>query len=81
MKTYNTLEELGKAIREERKRQGFTQSGLAVQMGISHTLARDIEMGKQSVKAGNLFRYMDELGIRHSIDIPDDKSIKAKESW
>jgi len=69
---FKNLPELGAAIRKERKRQGFTQVGFAAQMGFSHILARDIEMGKESVKVGNLLRYMDELGMRIEVDIPSD---------
>ena len=64
------LKDAGIAMRKTRKSQGFTQKEFAMQLGISHFLARDIEQGKPSVKVGNFFKYAEELGIEFSMDAP-----------
>ncbi|MDF0734149.1 helix-turn-helix domain-containing protein [Pseudomonas entomophila] len=54
-----------------RKRQSITQSDLALIVGKSHVLLRDIEKGKGSVSIGSVLQVLQELGIRLYVDIPD----------
>lgn len=68
--TIDNLKEAGIAMRKTRKAQGFTQKEFAMQLGISHFLARDIEQGKPSVKVGNFFRYAEELGVEFTMAAP-----------
>lgn len=67
----NNLKAAGKAMRSTRKSQGFTQKAFAMQLGISHFLARDIEQGKPSVKLGNFLKYAEELGIVLTMATPE----------
>ncbi len=69
----NNLEEAGAVIRMARKLQGFTQEEYAMQLGISHFLARDIEKGKPTVKVGNFMRYIEELGIELILELPQSE--------
>lgn len=65
-----TPEDLGKAIRQVRKGQAITQSDLALIVGKSHVLLRDIETGKGTVSVASVLHVMHELGIRLYVDLP-----------
>lgn len=77
--TIDNLKEAGLAMKMMRKSQGFTQKQFALQLGISHFLARDIEQGKPSVKLGNFFRYAEELGIEFTMAMPFSTANTVKE--
>lgn len=64
--------ELGKAVRQVRKRQGITQSDLALIVGKSHVLLRDIESGKGTVSLASVLQVLQELGIHLSMDLPSE---------
>lgn len=63
--------DVGNAIRQVRKRQQITQTDLALIVGKSHVLLRDIEQGKGSVSLASVLQVMQELGIRIYVDVPD----------
>lgn len=65
-----TPTDLGNAIRQVRKSQAITQSDLALIVGKSHVLLRDIERGKGSVSLASVLQVMQELGIRVYVDVP-----------
>ncbi|MBV4531946.1 helix-turn-helix domain-containing protein [Pseudomonas sp. SWRI107] len=67
-----TADDLGSTIRHARKSQGITQSDLALLVGKSHVLLRDIERGKGSVSVGSVLQIMQELGIRLYVDVRDE---------
>jgi transcriptional regulator with XRE-family HTH domain len=66
-----TPDDLGKAVRQVRKHQDITQSDLALIVGKSHVLLRDIEQGKGTVSLASVLQVAQELGIRLYVDIPN----------
>jgi len=66
-----TAEDLGRLIRDQRKRQGLRQTDLAAIIGASHVFVGDVEKGKPSVQLGRVLRLLDELGLELSLSVPD----------
>ncbi|GLO14281.1 putative HTH-type transcriptional regulator y4mF [Pseudomonas putida] len=66
-----TPADVGNTVRQVRKRQEITQTDLALIVGKSHVLLRDIEQGKGSVSLASVLQVMQELGIRLYVDVPD----------
>ena len=66
-----TAEDLGRLIREQRKRQGLRQTDLAAIIGASHVFVGDVEKGKPSVQLGRVLRLLDELGLELRLSAPD----------
>lgn len=66
-----TAEDLGRLIREQRKRQGLRQTDLAAIIGASHVFVGDVEKGKPSVQLGRVLRLLDELGFELRVSVPD----------
>ena len=67
-----TTKMLGDVIRLQRKRQGLRQADLAAMVDASHVYLGDVEKGKPTVQLGRVLRLLDELGLRLSVEIPDD---------
>ncbi|MBD2840357.1 helix-turn-helix transcriptional regulator [Pseudomonas sp. JM0905a] len=65
-----TPEDLGKVVREARKKQHIRQEDMAMLIGKSHVHLRDIEKGKPTVSLGSVLQLLDELGIRVYLDVP-----------
>lgn len=66
-----TAEDLGRLIREQRKRQGLRQTDLAAIIGASHVFVGDVEKGKPSVQLGRVLRLLDELGLELRLSVPN----------
>lgn len=64
--------DIGNAVRKLRKAQGVRQDDLAAMIGSSHVFLRDVELGKPTVQLGRVLRALDELGIRLTMDLPED---------
>ena len=69
--TVRTPEELGRLIRQQRKRQGLRQTDLAAMIGASHVFLGDVEKGKPTVQLGRVLKLLDELGLTLRVDTPD----------
>lgn len=54
---------IGQLIREERKRQGFTQTELAGLCGMGITFLSQLENGKETAEVGRVIRVLTMLGI------------------
>lgn len=67
-----TPEDLGRLIRQQRKRQRLRQTDLAAMIGASHVFLGDVEKGKPTVQLGRVLTLLDELGLTLRVDIPDD---------
>ena len=67
----HTAEDLGRLIRDQRKRQGLRQTDLAAIIGASHVFVGDVEKGKPSVQLGRVLRLLDELGLELRVSVPD----------
>lgn len=66
-----TAEDLGRLIRDQRKRQGLRQTDLAAIIGASHVFVGDVEKGRPSVQLGRVLRLLDELGLELRLSVPD----------
>jgi y4mF family transcriptional regulator len=66
-----TAEDLGRLIRDQRKRQGLRQTDLAAIIGASHVFVGDVEKGKPTVQLGRVLRLLDELGLELRVSVPD----------
>lgn len=58
-----SAKDLGGIIREERRRQGMTQSELAGLADVGLTFLSQLENGKDSAEIGKALRVMTMLGI------------------
>lgn len=72
--TIRSTKALGEVIRQQRKRQGLRQADLAAMVGASHVFLGDVEKGKPTVQWGRVLQLLDELGLRLSVEIPDDST-------
>jgi y4mF family transcriptional regulator len=59
----HTSEDIGKLIRENRKRQGLTQTDLAGVSGTGLRFIVDIERGKETAQIGKVLHVLKLLGI------------------
>ncbi len=58
-----TVSDFGRIIKEERKRQGFTQTELAGLCGVGLTFLSNLENGKETAEIGKAFQVLTMLGI------------------
>lgn len=65
----NTVEKLGKMIREERKHQGLTQMELAASCGVGMRFLRELEYGKESCHMGKALHVIKMLGLKLCVNI------------
>ncbi|CAM3902182.1 putative HTH-type transcriptional regulator y4mF [Pseudomonas reidholzensis] len=64
-------DDVGAAVRQVRKSQQITQADLALIVGKSHVLMRDIEKGKGTVSLATVLQVLQELGIQLYMDLPE----------
>jgi transcriptional regulator with XRE-family HTH domain len=62
-----TPADLGRLIRQVRKRQGLRQDEIA---RFSHTFVGEVEKGKPTAQVGKLFELLRELGLRVYLELP-----------
>lgn len=55
--------EVGKLVRQARKRKGLTQLGLAQVLDVSRTSVTNVELGRQHVQLHTLYLIADTLGV------------------
>lgn len=63
MRRIRTTEELGQMIRDERKRQGYTQVELAEAAGVGVTYLINLEHGKRTSEIGKALHLVELLSI------------------
>ncbi|MFI3244639.1 MAG: helix-turn-helix transcriptional regulator [Akkermansia sp.] len=59
--------EIGQLIRQERKKQGFTQAELAGYCGVGLRFIVELEAGKATAQIGKILHVLQMLGLRISI--------------
>lgn len=62
-----TVREAAAAVREERERQGWSQSELAARASVSRSFVADVEAGKPTVEASKLFDVFQALGFEMAL--------------
>ena len=55
--------DVGRLVRDTRKRQGLTQTDLAVASGTGVRFVVDVEKGKETVQLGKVLRVLKMLGL------------------
>ncbi len=73
--TIHSAEDLGLVIRAVRKSTDVRQDDLAGAARVSRQFTVDVEKGKPTVQFDRVMRLLDELGIRLSVDIPEEASL------
>lgn len=63
MTNVSNIEELGAAIRAERKAQGLTQTDLADACDVGLSFIVNLERGKNTAEIGKALRVLQTLGI------------------
>ena len=71
-----TPKEIGKVVRETRKRMGVTQKALALTSGTGLRFVIDLEKGKGTCQMGKALTILHTLGIKLTLTPP---AIAAKE--
>ena len=59
-----TIEDIGKLVKETRKKQGFTQVQLAQLSNVGTRFLSDLENGKQTCEVGKMLKVLANLGIK-----------------
>ena len=59
-----TSEDIGKLVKETRKKQGFTQIQLAQLSNVGARFLSDLENGKQTCEVGKVLKILANLGIK-----------------
>jgi HTH-type transcriptional regulator / antitoxin HipB len=65
-----TAQDIGKLIRDTRKRLGVTQKDLALTSGTGLRFVIDLERGKQTCEIGKALTVLQTLGIRLTLTPP-----------
>ena len=71
---------LGKVLRQNRKKLGFTQSYAGKKFNLTQKTVSDIESGKEGVHIATIFRYMAALGLEMHLEFRS-KSLDDSETW
>src|SRR5687767_4511112 len=65
-----TARDLGVLIRDERRRQGLDQKGLAQRVGVSRQWLIEMEKGKPGAAVGLVLRTLNALGLAVRVEGP-----------
>ncbi len=66
----HTPKEIGKVVRETRKKLGVTQKALALTSGTGLRFVIDLEKGKETCQIGKALTILHTLGIRLTLTPP-----------
>jgi len=66
----HTPKEIGKIVRETRKKLGVTQKALALTSGTGLRFVIDLEKGKETCQIGKALTILHTLGIRLTLTPP-----------
>jgi y4mF family transcriptional regulator len=64
------LDEIGKIVRDHRKKSGLSQVQCAQIAGVGKTVMFDVEKGKTTIKIDTLFRILQALNIKIELISP-----------
>ena len=65
-----TSEQIGRTIRDTRKKLGVTQKDLALTSGTGLRFVIDLERGKETCEIGKALRVLQTLGIKLTLTPP-----------
>lgn len=66
------VQSAGVAIRVLRKRAGIRIDDFALTAGVSKQFMTDLENGKDTVRTGTVLNLLQRMGVRVSLDIPEE---------
>ena len=69
-----SVKDLGLALRAVRRSQKVRLEDMAALTGVSKQFASDVELGKDTVRLGLVLKVLGEMGLRVSVDIPDQSA-------
>lgn len=67
-----SVQSAGVAIRALRKRAGIRIDDFALTAGVSKQFMTDLENGKDTVRMGSVLKLLQRMGIRVSLDLPEE---------
>ena len=67
----NSVADLGLALRAVRRTSKLRLDDMASTAGVSKQFASDVELGKETVRMGLVFKVLGEMGLKLSVDIPE----------
>ena len=67
----HSVADLGLALRAVRRSSKVRLDDMAATVGVSKQFASDLELGKETVRMGLVFKVLAEMGLKLSVDIPD----------
>lgn len=67
----HSVADLGQALRAVRRSSKVRLDDMAATVGVSKQFASDLELGKETVRMGLVFKVLAEMGLKLSVDIPD----------
>jgi len=67
-----SVQSAGVAIRALRKRAGIRIDDFALTAGVSKQFMTDLENGKDTVRMGSVLNLLQRLGVRVSLDLPEE---------
>ncbi len=65
-----TSQQIGRTIRDTRKKLGVTQKDLALTSGTGLRFVVDLEKGKETCEIGKALRVLQTLGIKLTLTLP-----------
>lgn len=76
----NSTADLAATLRGRRLALGLSQSALAARAGVSRDWLNSFERGKATVELQHVFRVIDALGLRCSLETPDGGAMRSGSS-
>jgi transcriptional regulator with XRE-family HTH domain len=70
----NSVADLGLALRAVRRTGKLRLDDMAAMAGVSKQFASDVELGKDTVRMGLVFKVLAEMGLKLSVDIPEQSA-------
>lgn len=70
----HSVQDLGLALRAVRRSQKVRLEDMATLTGVSKQFASDVELGKDTVRLGLVLKVLGEMGLRVSVDIPEQSA-------
>lgn len=70
----HSAQDLGLALRAVRRSQKVRLEDMAALTGVSKQFASDVELGKDTVRLGLVLKVLAEMGLRVSVDIPEQSA-------
>lgn len=74
----HSVAELGLALRAVRRSSRVRLDDMAATVGVSKQFASDLELGKETVRMGLVFKVLEEMGLKLCVDIPDTSGAELR---